>query len=162
MSTENLPRIALSIRQPWAWAIIAGHKNVENRSRFAVSKGRIECRQIAVHAAKGMTRAEYEAAADFMHRLGIKCPLPDLLVRGAIIGTVVVTRVVKKHFSPWFFGPCGLILENAVAIKPIPATGALGYFERHESGALVEPLPWMLAWPPKSEQKQPDLLEAAK
>jgi hypothetical protein len=29
---------------------------------------------------------------------------------------------------------------------PIPAAGALGYFEWEESGALAEPLPWMRAW----------------
>jgi hypothetical protein len=30
---------ALSIQQPWAWAIIAGHKDVENRSWYTHHRG---------------------------------------------------------------------------------------------------------------------------
>ncbi|WP_409188395.1 hypothetical protein [Bradyrhizobium sp. RDM4] len=33
---DALPEFALSVRQPWAWAIIHGGKDVENRSAPAV------------------------------------------------------------------------------------------------------------------------------
>ena len=48
--------IALSVRQPWAWAIVYGGKDVENRSTFAVTKAGFDPRPICIHAAKGMTR----------------------------------------------------------------------------------------------------------
>ena len=144
---KHLPPVALSIRQPWAWAIARGHKDVENRSTFAVSKGTMDPRPIAIHAAQGMTREEYEDAADFMRGLGVECPRPDQLVRGAIIGAVTVTAVVSRHPSPWFFGPRGLLLRDPIEVQPIPARGALGYFAWSPGGAVLEPLPWMTAWP---------------
>lgn len=143
----DLPRIALSVRQPWAWALVTGHKDVENRSTFAVSKAGFDPRPVAIHAAKGMTMDEYEDAADFMERLGVVCPHPSQLVRGAIIGAATVTAVVKESDSPWFFGPRGLVMADAYQVPPIPAIGALGYFEWRQCGEVATPLPWMLAWP---------------
>lgn len=142
-----LPDKALSVRQPWAWAIVFAGKDVENRSRPAVTRAGFDARRIAVHASRGMTRAEYEDARGFMAGLGIDCPRPDALVRGAVIGAVTVTAVVGAHDSPWFFGPRGLVLADAVAVEPIPAAGALGYFDWRADGAIAEPLPWMTAWP---------------
>ncbi|MBI3445614.1 MAG: hypothetical protein HY055_09700 [Magnetospirillum sp.] len=123
-----IPDLALSVRQPWAWGIVLGYKGVENRSTFAVTKAGFDARPVAIHAAKGMTREEYEWAADFMASLGVECPRPDELVRGAIIGAADITAIVKDHDSPWFFGPRGLLLANQRQCPPIPATGALGYF----------------------------------
>jgi len=143
----NIPRLALSVRQPWAWAIAAGHKDVENRSTFAVSKAGFDARPVAIHAAKGMTIDEYDDAAEFMQRLGVDCPRPDALVRGAIIGAAMVTAVVRECDSPWFFGPRGLLLADRRQVSPIPAVGALGYFEWRASGQVADPLPWMVAWP---------------
>lgn len=47
---------ALSIRQPWAWAILNADKDIENRDWRTNFRGRI-----AVHAAKTMTRDDYDA-----------------------------------------------------------------------------------------------------
>lgn len=140
----ELPSIALSIRQPWAWAIVAGHKDIENRTTFAVNKGDMEPRDICIHAAKGMTQDEYFSTSEFMFSMGIICPSPDLLLRGGIIGVCTVIDVVKEHDSPWFFGPRGLVLTSQREIEPIPSTGALGYFRWRKSGAFDEPKPWML------------------
>lgn len=60
-----LPAKALSVRQPWAWAILHAGKDVENRSAAALRHMRIEpLSGIALHASKGMTRDEYEEAAE--------------------------------------------------------------------------------------------------
>lgn len=142
----DLPPIALSVRQPWAWAIIHGGKDIENRSAAAVRHGLCPGR-IAVHAAKGMTRHEYEAARNMMVGIGVACPGPADLVRGAIIGAVTVTSIVGEHESPWFFGPRGLVLADAIACRVVAASGSLGYFEWVESGAPAKPLPWMVDWP---------------
>ena len=71
---HDLPELALSVRQPWAWAIIRAGKGVENRTPFAIGKGQLARavgKRIAIHAAKGMTRGEYESAADFMRQIGV-------------------------------------------------------------------------------------------
>lgn len=160
----SLPPIALSIQQPWAWAIAAGFKDIENRNRFAVTKGSMDARPLAIHASRGMTQADYECAAEDMARIGVTCPRPDQLVRGAIIGAVTVTAVVASHPSPWFRGPRGLVLRDALSLPtPIPAAGKLGYFPWLPGGTLAEPLPWMRAWPGKAPRQAPphlfDLLE---
>ncbi len=149
-----LPDIALSVRQPWAWAIVSGHKDVENRSTFAVSKAGFDARPVAIHAAKGMTVEEYESAAEFMATLGLTCPRPDSLVRGAIVGGATVTAVVRSGTSPWFFGPRGLLLADSFAAEPIPAIGALGYFRWQPDGQVWAPLPWMTAWPNPSGRRR--------
>lgn len=153
---SDIPTYALSVRQPWAWAIAVGAKDIENRTTFAVSKGDMKPKRIAIHASLGMTRDEYEDAAETINmicrQLGRReCPRPDELVRGAIIGAATVTAIVKKHKSPWFFGPRGLVLTEQELWTPIPASGALGYFQwRRSEAPLVAPLPWMVAWPDKA------------
>ncbi|MGA9668425.1 MAG: hypothetical protein WBQ94_04410 [Terracidiphilus sp.] len=157
----EIPEIALSIQQPWAWAITEGGKDIENRSRFAVTKGDMKPRRIAIHASLGMTREDYEDAAEFMAALGLVCPLPDRLARGAIVGIATVTAIVSEHKSPWFFGPRGLVLADQCAIDPIPAAGALGFFRWSPSSKqLAEPKPWMKAKPEQEAMAGP-LIEPA-
>lgn len=148
--TLTLPHLALSIRQPWAWAIVHAGKDIENRSSFAVTKSPMKPLPISIHAAQGMTQAEYEDAVDFMARIGVTCPRPDDLVRGAVIGAADVTAVVDNHPSRWFVGPHGLVLANPRAVAPIPAAGKLSYFPWRSGGAVAVPLPWMTAWPAKA------------
>lgn len=142
----NLPDTALSVRQPWAWAIMLGGKDIENRSWQAVNHGLRQRGRIALHAAKGMTREEYEDARNFMLRLGVTCPAPADLDRGAIIGSVEVIDVVSEHDSKWFFGPRGLVLSDPKVCSPIPAVGNLGYFKWTPATATVMAAParWML------------------
>jgi hypothetical protein len=139
--------LALSVRQPWAWAIIFAGKDIENRSPFAVQKFvQPVRRRIAVHAAKGMTREEYLRASDFMRGIGVVCPPPAALIRGAVIGSVYVADVVKASESPWFFGPRGLVLKHPEPCQPVPAVGALGYFRWSPGVPSMMPPParWML------------------
>jgi hypothetical protein len=131
---ENLPELALSIRQPWAWAIIHGGKDIENRCWTHVSRprqlSRLLCQRgrIAVHAAVKMNKAEYHAAREFMGRMGIQCPAAADLPRGGIIGSVEITGNVEASDSPWFSGPWGLVLEAPLPHEFVPAVGALGFF----------------------------------
>ncbi len=74
---------------------------------------------------------------------GTLCPRPDALIRGGIIGVVDVVGIITRSDSPWFGGEAGLQLENPRAVDPIPAQGALGYFEWHRAGAFARPKPWM-------------------
>jgi len=142
----TLPVLALSVRQPWAHAIIHLGKDIENRSWQAVNHGLRQRGRIAIHAAKGMTQDEYEGAADYMGMYGVKCPPASDLVRGAIIGSVEVIDVVTEHESIWFMGPRGLVLKDPTPCAPIPAVGALGYFRWTPADQSVMPAParWML------------------
>lgn len=163
--TEDLPELALSVRQPWAWAIIHCGKDIENRSWQGVRYGLERRGRIAIHAAKGMTRAEYQEARAFIDRLGFHTPDPHALPRGGIIGSVEVTGVVRHHDSPWFFGPRGLVLRDPRPSRFIPAKGALGYFRWQEADPSTVPQParWMLPQPPRltatieALQPEPDL-----
>lgn len=161
----NLPRLALSVRQPWAWAIIHGGKNIENRDWREPNPGLRFRGPVAIHASTGMTRDEYEEARDFMAGIGVTCPAPADLARGGIIGRVIVQDAIRirdvpgdpKWLSPWFFGPLGLVLREPLAANFIPAKGALGFFEWTAGDPAMTPQParWML---PDEPQVQGSLL----
>lgn len=128
---SDLPRLALSIRQPWAWSILHAGKRIENRSRRFHYRG-----PICLHAAKGMTQAELNdftvlmiAPAKDNPFSGIHVPSLHSLQRGGIIGTAEIVDCVEHSDSPWFFGPFGLVLENVRAVDLIPVNGALGLFD---------------------------------
>lgn len=146
----NLPKLAISVRQPWAWAIIFAGKDIENRAWHFGNPARRHRGRVALHASLGMTKAEYEKAAEFMASIGIKCPAPADLVRGAVIGCITIADGVNKNNpaaqSPWFFGPFGLVLrEPEPLLVPVPAAGALGFFawQPAEGGKVAEPSKWM-------------------
>lgn len=147
-----LPRLALSVRQPWAWAIIHG-KDIENRdwiARGAHCRSTPVGQRVCLHASQGMTIDEYWTNAEFISRLiGIACPPPHELVRGAIIGTMQIDGITNKSDSPWFSGPLGLRLSNPLAIEtPIRVEGALGWFAWAKSDAAwPQPAKWMIPKP---------------
>ncbi len=140
-----LPALALSVRQPWAWAIFNG-KNIENRSKGAIKWMTPLKGTRAIHAAKGMTRDEYELARDFMTEIGVQCPLPADLLRGGILGTVDVVECVSESDSRWFAGPLGLVLRNATPHPFVRSVGALGYFswKPADTNEPEPPAKWML------------------
>lgn len=107
----------LSIRQPWAALIIAGHKDIENRTWETRLRG-----TFAVHASQKID----PIGVEFAREHGIEIPP---LVCGAVIGTVDLVDCVTHSESPWFFGPVGFVLRNPQPCRPIPLNGRLGFFE---------------------------------
>ena len=116
---------ALTVRQPWAWLLIHGLKNIENRDWWCSYRG-----QLAIHAAKGMTRDEYYDALDLVQHISPQqaaaMPGPSELVRGAVIGTMRMTDCVRRSNSPWFSGKYGFVLDTPQPCDPVPCRGALG------------------------------------
>jgi hypothetical protein len=55
----TLPLQAISVRQPWAWAIIYAGKDVENRSRDAVANGKREWGFFLVQKGGSVIKLEY-------------------------------------------------------------------------------------------------------
>ena len=149
----TLPIKALSVRQPWAWAIIHAGKDIENRSwRSSNFRGRV-----AIHASKGMEKAEYYESANFIKMLTDSVPQARDLARGGIIGSVEIVDAVRSSPSPWFFGPFGLVLANPEPCDFIPVKGQLGFFDwrKNVTDETPEPAPWML---PKRAETQGSLL----
>lgn len=129
---HDLPDMALSIRQPWAWAIMQIGKDIENRSWETLYRG-----PVAVHAAKGCTRYEYDDFIRTVHTVSLTHPFPAGAVvprlidlpRGGIVGTVEIVDCVMRSESPWFFGRFGFVLRNPQPCAFIPVKGALGFFD---------------------------------
>ena len=117
---------ALSIRQPWAWLIVHGWKNIENRSWATCYRG-----NLLIHAAKTMTLADYEACRIFVDSIhdDLAMPSPSDLPRGGIVGEVTLSDCVRQHSSPWFTGPIGWVLNEACCCSLIPWRARLGIFE---------------------------------
>lgn len=115
---------ALSIRQPWAWLILNGHKDIENRCWKTYFRGRI-----LVHASKGMTRDEYAIGQVMAEEQGVELPAFGDLERGGIVGEVEIVDCVVEDASPWFFGEYGFVLKGARAVAFRECRGRLGFFE---------------------------------
>lgn len=103
-------------------------------------------RRIAVHAAAGLKEDEFRYLYWRFEKHGLQCPHPLDLPRGAIIGSVEVTEIITDSDSEWFGGAAGLMLKNPKPCEPIPASGALGYFEWTPGGTLAPPKRWMQKW----------------
>ena len=115
---------ALSIRQPWAWLIVHGHKDVENRSWPTKFRGRF-----FVHASQKFDHDGYLWVR--RHFPKIKMPLPGHFPTGAIVGYATLTDCVTKSKSKWFAGEnYGFVIEGAGAhVGPLSLKGKLGFFE---------------------------------
>lgn len=130
---------ALSIRQPWAWLIVNGYKDVENRTWPTNVRG-----TVLIHAAKGMTEREYyDALGWIMHKPAIAhaaplMPRPHELERGGIVGMATIWNCVQDDPSPWFTGPHGFVLRHANRLTFIPMKGSLGFFEAGTLPGVVD------------------------
>jgi hypothetical protein len=99
---------ALSVRQPWAWAIIAGHKKFENRKWQTPYRG-----SLFIHAGKEMRQSEFEDVLRYAGEDGFTPPEIAQLNRGGIIGRVDLVEIVADgDGDPWFSGPYGWRLKK--------------------------------------------------
>lgn len=120
---------ALSIRQPWAWLICHGGKDVENRTWQTYYRG-----WVLIHAGKVMSRAEYDEAMDWVVTnkgipLGFPPPSSKVFGRGGIVGVMRIVGCVQRSRSPWFVGPWGFEIADARPLPFWPCRGALGFFD---------------------------------
>jgi len=107
----------ISIRQPWADAIIHGGKDIENRNWATKFRGRI-----LIHASK---KVDYNAPDDLL----LDFLKPGRMVVGGMIGSVTITDCVEKSKSKWFDGPYGFVLKDPEPMKLYPCNGQLGIWE---------------------------------
>ena len=116
---------ALSIRQPWAWLVANGYKDIENRSWRTHLRGRIW-----VHASsRRVTKAEYEHFLTICRERRIKrFPQREDFKIGGIVGSVEIVDCVTASRSYWFSGDYGFVLRNARKMPFRPMRGMLGFF----------------------------------
>ena len=129
---------ALSIRQPWAWAILHAGKRVENRTWRCGHRG-----WLLIHASGG--RADRGALAYLNVVLAQQTRLPlrledeRRLQRGAIVGAARVDEWDWVSFFRfrlqdlytqqrlWVEGPACVVLGEVRALpEPVPCKGRLG------------------------------------
>lgn len=111
----------LTVKQPWAWAIIHGGKDVENRSWTTQYRG-----PLAIRAGKAWVAS---AAGDINKRTGAGVPMVRAFgdpkyPLGAIIGIVDLVDVVTESESPWTDGSeYHWVLANP---RPLPEPSFIG------------------------------------
>jgi hypothetical protein len=150
-----LPEFALSIRQPWAWAVIHAGKDIENRSWKPGNPGLKFRGPVAIHAAQGMTEDEYLYDWRDIRYIAKNAGKPPEewpwapaardLNYGGIVGVATITDIVTSSLSPWFFGRQGLVLTDVQPVPFLRCQGALGFFKwKHEAAlAPVKLAKWM-------------------
>jgi hypothetical protein len=125
------PLHALTLIQPWAWAIAYAGKDVENRSwhppRWLVGN------HLAIHAGKKIDEESIEMLA-----IELELAVPRPIVTGAIVAVARVlgdfesadTLLATRRYpggTPWYVeGAIGWMLDDVVAIEPVPCRGAQG------------------------------------
>ena len=147
---------AISIRQPWAWAVAQGWKTIENRSRGTGYRG-----VLAIHAPKRVNTEDenhlFHLVAEHLKRHPESDPdraehlagNPGAVAReyeadqaagtSAIVGIARIVDVIREEpdgdSALWYNGDVGLVLEDARAlIDPVRTAGALGLW--HVTGNL--------------------------
>lgn len=129
--------LALTVRQPWAWAIIHAGKDVENRTWPTKHRG-----PLAIHAATKM----WQGGRDELHNLvAFDVPPEDELIRGAVIGVVDLVdcvpsfAIAEQSKSMWAIaGQYHWLLSNPRALsRPMPYRGQPGLFGISIPGSYI-------------------------
>lgn len=116
---------ALSIQQPWAWAILNG-KPLENRTWFTPYRG-----PFLIHTGKKFDHEGYRWIKEHAYSLFAlkEIPLKESFFLGGFVGRSNIINCVSNHPSLFFFGPYGFVLKDSQPIPFIPYPGKLGFFD---------------------------------
>lgn len=139
MTHRGLGWRAVSVRQPWAWALVNGLKDIENRSWKPEDDYR---GPVVVHASKVLGCEDFEAECREVARLVELDEHPDhhgyvpqcAHEAGGLVGLIYVTGYVVRSVSPWFRGPIGWVCdgERAQAWPLVPWRGERGLWRLTE------------------------------
>ncbi len=117
---EGFP--AITVRQPWADLIVAGIKDVENRSWRTKFRGRL----LIVAG----SRVEREEVEKYRRELQLRPDQKYEPGKTAVIGMVEVVDCVRPHPSRWYCEDhWAWVLRRAVRFRqPVPFKGRLSIF----------------------------------
>lgn len=121
---------ALTIKQPWLFAITHLGKRIENRTWRPPQK--VINQRIALHAAVNDDREGYEAI-----RKICGCAVFENAAwrendnwRGFILATATLSGYVESSSDRWFAGPYGWILNNIYKLRqPVYCRGSQGLWQ---------------------------------
>ncbi len=126
---------ALSLRQPWAWLMCAGYKDIENRN-WQLPVNFYIPQRIYVHAGRKVDDEGATWLWDNRERLGIQgcinqmAEICNFWKEGALVGTMDIVGQLTHSDNKWFFGKYGFLTANPELFHtPIPYKGRLGFFE---------------------------------
>lgn len=130
--------LALTILQPWAYAIRHLGKDIENRMWTPPAK--LIGERFCIHAGQfkptEKPSAHNEKLAEALSDLVAHCELRGIEIpeghngasvaaeSGAIVAVATLDSVVMASDSPWFVGKFGWVLRDVVNIEPVPMRGA--------------------------------------
>ena len=122
---------AISIKQPFAWLLVNGFKDLENRNWKTNFRG-----EILIHASKDIDVSDYAfVKANYQD---IDLPKITDFEKGGIVGKITITEVVDKSKSRWFFGKYGFLMETPIKCKFFPCKGALSLWDFDETQLKFE------------------------
>lgn len=114
---------ALSVKQPWAWLIVNGYKDVENRSRRTHYRG-----PLLIHA--GLDDSQFNDKEAEYIKAKYAVDIPTEIELGGVVGIVELIDCSEAHASPWFVsGNFAWELANPRRLAFRPCKGALGLFK---------------------------------
>lgn len=118
---------ALTLKRPWAQAIIYGPKRIENR-RWTPEKVKPPF-WMAIHAGQSEDKtAEYHMTSEGLYEVD---PAHDH--EGCIIGLARVTGYTTYSDDPWYaIGQVGWIIDEVYPLDPIKARGKLNLWPLSE------------------------------
>lgn len=131
MSLSHLK--AISVLQPWAWLLSHNFKDVENRRWRTNYRG-----EVLIHAGKKWG-PEQIADLNYVRLQFPEIELPEHFDRGGVVGKATLTDCIEHSTSPWFFGPFGFVMRDAVVLPFTPCKGALGFFSLPEGVHIEAP-----------------------
>ena len=121
-SSTLLELRAISIRQPFAWLVVNGIKDIENRSWRTNIRG-----PVLIQASLNQSELASDTCDDAQRIAGVR--LPDEYDLGGIVGIVEIVDCVRRHSSKWKEPTAwGWVLANARPLKFRPCKGAVGFF----------------------------------
>lgn len=106
----------ISVRQPWTWLIVQGHKKIEYRSRNTNHRG-----LLLIHASQTLDKKTVFDALNYAESIGVH--IPDELDAGGIVGCVEL-HTVQQTSSDYEYH-----LRNPVALPLIECSGKLGIWQ---------------------------------
>lgn len=113
----------LSLKQPWAWLVVNGYKDIENRSWRTTHRG-----PLLIHASRSNELLTLQVKDEIKRVYGVE--LPGEVDIGGIIGVVDVVDCVKRHRSKWKFkSSWGWVLENPRRLPFRKCKGFVGVFK---------------------------------
>jgi len=119
--TKRLIMRALTVQQPWAYAISHLGKDVENRTWKPPEH--VVTTYIAIHAGKATDGSGYGAIRTILERPDLDLS-PGVMSLGKVVAVAKLAGWTRDSRSPWAFGPIVWILED---VRPLPnPTHAVG------------------------------------